>query len=167
MLKAALDVYVKITDYQILDPAHHNVEKNLSYVLYIGDDLTADRKIKLAKMSQKAWVLSPPNPNDTTEQKKEWLGHLEKIKDYMLDLRDRDHIKKADIPTVQSLQEYLNSKTGQVIELTLPDRRKLGVYPDGHRLQSEFDIEYHASTVVNLAKLFQLFDASEIIIKEI
>ena len=71
------------------------------------------------------------------------------------------------MPLTMDLQEYINSRVGEVIEITLPDRRKLGIYPDNEKLQGEFDIEYHASTAVNLVKLFNLFDASEIIIKEL
>ncbi len=135
--------------------------------MYVGNDLSDERKQKLADMSQMSWIISPPNPDDTREEKKKWLRDLQEIKDWLQDNRDRDHIKKDDVPPMMSLKEYINSKIGQVIELTLPDRRKLGIYPDSHRLQGQFDIEYHASTVINIAKLFQLFDASEIIIKEI
>jgi len=155
-----------ITDYQILDPAHHDLAKQFSYVLYVGE-LSQDRFKKLESMSQKAWILPAPLPTASDSEKKKWLSSIELIKDWMLDHRDRDRFKKTDVPDLMSLEQFLNSKVGQVMELTLPDRRKLGIYPDSQRLLGEFDIEYHASTVVNIAKLFKLFDASEIIIKEI
>lgn len=118
-------------------------------------------------MSQKAWILPPPNPGADETEKKKWLNSLQLIKNWMLDHQDRKQFKKTDVPDLMSLEQYLNSKIGEVIEVTLPDRRKLGIYPDNQRLKNEFDIEYHASTVINIAKLFKLFDASEIIIKEI
>lgn len=164
-LSKALD-YIGIVDYQILDPMHDQISKNFCLILYIGE-LSDERMSKLKLISQQAWRLPSPDPKANDLDKKEWLNNLTNIKDYILDRKDKDRFKKNDIPTPMQLKEYLNSKTGEVIELTLPDRRKLGIYPDNQRLLAEYDIEYHGSTVVNIAKLFSLFDASEIIIKEI
>lgn len=159
-------MYVGINDYQILDPAHHNVGKSFSLALFIGE-LSKDRLDKLSKMSQQAWIISAPNLDATVEEKKQWLEKLKKIQDWILSNQDKDNFKKADVPNIMQLKTYLNSKIGQVIEVVLPDRRKLGIYPDAEKMQGEYDIEYHASTVLNIAKLFNLFGASEIIIKEL
>lgn len=158
--------YVGITDYQILDPVHDEIPKHFTYVLFIGL-LPKERLEKLNSISQKAWSLTEPDPAAPAPVKQAFLNNLIDIKEYMLSNKDRDIFKKSDVPNILNLQDYLNSKKGQVIEVTLPDRRKLGIYPDGQKLKMIYDIEYHASTVVNIAKLFHLFDASEIIIKEL
>ena len=158
--------YVGLRDYQILDPAHDEVGRSFSFVLYVGK-LENDRIEKLKSMSQKAWVINEPNPTASLEEKKVWLSILSAIKDELLTKKEPDNFKKQDIPDILSLKDFLNSKIGQVVEISLPDRRKLGIYPDSEKLQGEFDIEYHASTAVNIAKLFKLFDASEIIVKEL
>ena len=158
--------HVGITDYQILDPAHDEIPKSFTFVVFIGL-LTQDRLEKLNSISQKAWSLAEPDPAAPKIVKQNFLNQLEEIKEYMLCNKDRDTFKRSDVPDILNLQDFLNSKKGQVIEVTLPDRRKLGIYPDGQKLKIIYDIEYHASTVVNMAKLFHLFDASEIIIKEL
>jgi hypothetical protein len=157
---------VGITDYQILDPAHDDLAREFCLVLYIGE-LPAERFKKLHEISQQAWNLPAPNPDASTVVKRVYISSLKKINDYILDSRDKQSFKKIDVPDLLQLKDYLNSKVGEVIELTLPDRRKLGIYPDNQRLLGEYDVEYHGSTVVNIAKLFKLFDASEIIIKEL
>jgi len=157
---------VGITDYQILDPAHDDLAREFCLVLYVGE-LPAERFKKLHEISQQAWNLPAPNPDASPVVKKVWVSSLRKVSDYILDTRDKEAFKKMDVPDLLQLKDYLNSKVGQVVQLTLPDRRKLGIYPDSHRLLGEHDVEYHGSTVVNIAKLFKLFDASEIIIKEL
>jgi hypothetical protein len=164
-LSKALE-YIGINDYQILDPAHDDVGKEFVFVLYVGK-LPEERYLKLKSMSQEAWSILPPNINASPEDKKAWLEKIKEIQNFILTNKDRDHFKKIDMPVMYNLQDYLNSKKGQVIEVTLPDRRKLGIYPDSQKLKRIYDIEYHASTVVNISKLFQLFDASEVIIKEL
>lgn len=164
-LSKALD-YIGITEYQILDPAHDTIAKSFTLILYVGE-LPKERLIKLKEISQQAWNLSAPDPAGTKEAKSAWLKSLESIKDYMLDKKDADHFKRADALPPKQLQDYLNSKTGQAIEVVLPDRRKVGIYPDNERLRRTWDLEFHASTIVNITKLFSLFDASEIIIKEL
>jgi len=158
--------YIGLEDYQILDPAHHEIPTHFSAVVFIGD-LPEERFKKLKSFSQNAWTLDPPNPNDTLEKKKIWLECLKSIQEWIIANRDPSSFKKLDIPPVKQLDEYLNSLTGRVVTITLPDRRKMGIYPDGQKLQNEYDIEYHASTIINIAKLFNLFDASEIVIKEL
>jgi hypothetical protein len=157
---------VGINDYRILDPKHHELDKAFVFVLYIGQ-LETDRFKKLSDISQRAWNLPAPDPTAPEPVKKNWLDGLQQINKYILDKRDQEVFKKGDVPSILNLQDYLNEKLGQIVEVTLPDRRKLGIYPDNQRLLGDYDVEYHASTVINIAKLFQLFDASEIIIKEI
>ena len=65
------------------------------------------------------------------------------------------------------ISEFLNSFIGSVVEIRLPDRRLVGIYPDNQRLEGKYDVEYHASTIVNLAKIFNIFDATEVVIKEL
>ena len=158
--------FVGINDYQILDPAHDEIRREFCLVLYIGE-LSADRFKKLQDISQKAWNLGVPDATATAPVKKAWLQALEAVRDKILDMRDKEQFKKADVPPLLELADYLNSKVGQIVEVQLPDRRRVGIYPDSQRLKGEHDIEYHASTIVNIAKLFELFDGPEIIIKEI
>jgi len=158
--------YLGINDYQILDPAHHEIPKFFPVVLYIGE-LSQERHKKLSEVSEKAWVLPVPNPLASLVEKKVWIESLKSINEWILTNRDINVFKKLDAPAPMQLEEYLNSLTGRVVALILPDRRKLGIYPDGQRLENAYDIEYHASTIVNIAKLFSLFDASEIVIKEL
>lgn len=155
-----------IVDYQLLDPAHDELGRSFVYVLYIGE-LPPERMKKLQELSQKAWLLPAPDPTASVASKKVWIESLKKINEYILANQDKVSFKKDDVPPPMMLSDYLNSKTGQVFELRLPDRRRMGIYPDGEKLKMEYDIEYHASTVVNIAKLFEIFDASEIIIKEL
>lgn len=158
--------YIGLNDYQLLDPAHDEIGREFCYILYVGI-LPEERFKTLKDLSQQAWVIPPPDPTANVDEKKKWLESVKEIQTFILTNKDKENFKRTDIPNIKNLQEYLNSKKGQIIETTLPDRRKLGIYPDSQKLKGFYDIEYHASTIVNIAKLFHLFDASEIIIKEL
>lgn len=158
--------YVDLVDYEILDPKHHEINRPFQFVLTIADSKDFSQ-LKGIGNTFKAWHLTPPHPDLPPEKKKEWIEFLRAIKIEHSKHRDKTNFKKTDIPKMEDLEGYLNSRLGQVVEITLPDRRRLGIYPDGELLKGLYDIEYHASTAVNIAKLFGLFDASEIIIKEI
>ena len=152
----------------MLDPEHDETDREFPLILFMQNRVLDKEEVeRLKTTTQKLWTMSPPKLNGTVEEKKAWLAELKEVQEYIVSNKDKSSFKKNDVPNIPNLQDYLNSKKGEVIEVTLPDRRKLGIYPDNQKLKRIYDIEYHASTVVNIAKLFQLFDASEIVIKEL
>lgn len=154
--------WVGINNYEILDPKYNELGGPLSLVLYIGEPTN------VSIPTSKNWSFGHyPSADLALDVKQQFVNILKEIKEYMELNNDPDTIKKNDIPTVQSLKDFLNSLTGRVVEIRLPDRRKLGIYPDHTKLECKYDLEFHASTIVNLSKLFHLFDASEIVVKEI
>jgi len=153
-----------LVDYEILDPKYNSLTDPVALALYIGEEAAQNHQVP----SQKSWTFNHlPTPDLPQEKKLELIQILKEAKDYLEKNKLPGVVKPTDIPTIKSLKDFLNNLTGQIVEVRLPDKRRMGIYPDNTKLQSNYDIEFNASVIVNLAKIFHLFDASEIIIKEI
>jgi hypothetical protein len=152
--------FVGITDYIILDPKYYQLENSYPYLLILGQDNWQHINAQLK------WNLPEPLSSMSTVDKGAFINQLMLIKKQLATAKERDNFRSEDLPSVQALDEFINSKVGRVIEITLPDRRRAGIYPDNEQLKNQYDIEYHASTVVNLAKIVKLFNATKIKIKD-
>lgn len=154
--------YVGLKDYQFLDPRNDDLSGSFSVVLVLEDESLYNR-IKAGKK----WHYSMPRTDWSKEEKEAFISLVRNINEYIKNNKIPAPLKKGDVPDLMQLTDFLNAMVGQVIEVKLPDKRRIGIYPDNEPFKGLFEIEYHASVIVNLAKLFKLFDASEIVIKEI
>ena len=95
------------------------------------------------------------------------MNFFERVKVYIDNNKEKVHsFKKDDLPEVKDLKEFINEKQGQVVQIRLPDNRLAGIYPDNNKLLGKYDIEYHASTVVNMQTILTMFNANEVSLKE-
>lgn len=150
-----------IGEYDILDPISHEINRQFPYVLMLG----AIRAPYLK--ATKIWQTAVPETNMTNEDKMKIFGVFKEAGAFVNANRETTKIIKGDLPKLKDLKEYINELNGRVIEITLDDNRVVGIYPDGQPMKVKYDLEYHASTVVNLAKINELFDVKRIMIKEI
>jgi hypothetical protein len=150
-----------IGDYDILDPISHEINRQFPYVLMLG----AIRAPYLK--ATKIWQTDIPETNMSNDVKMKIFGVFKEAATFVNANRESTKIVKGDLPKLKDLKEYLNELNGRVVELTLDDNRIIGIYPDGQPMRVKYDLEYHASTIVNLARINELFDVKRIMIKEI
>jgi hypothetical protein len=79
----------------------------------------------------------------------------------------KEEIKNEDLPSIKELDVYLNEFKGSYIEMRLTDKRTVGIYPDGQKLEGLSDVEYHVSALVNMVKIKELFNPTLITVKEL
>ena len=161
IIKAICDK-VGITDYYVLDPKSDEVDRPFKYVLFLGEK-------NPKTTAYKEWVIPLRLAGDMpTESKQKVVQAFQAIKEVMLkEALQKPTVRSTDLPEIKDLQKYVNEFKGNYFKLALPDRRSVGVYPDGERLRGENDVEYHVSTVVNLMQIRDLFNPTSISIKEI
>ena len=152
--------WANIQDYQILDPKHDDTNRSFPATLILGGRVNDS-------MPGQVWFLNAPYTLMDYKDKVKFAEKIKEIATWLIINKDPSKVKRADIPKTKDLKQYINSLTGRTIEVKLPDRRRIGIYPDGDELKQIYDREFHASEIINLAKLFDLFDATEIVIKEI
>ena len=124
--------------------------------------------IKAPKLkATRQWQTNPPDSSLSNLEKNRIANTFKEVSLWLKNNKENQSISKnADIPDIKTLEEYFSEMNGQVVELRLPDKRLMGIYPDGEPLKMRYDIEYHASTIVQLSRLKELFNPSRIIVKE-
>ena len=150
-----------IAEYELLDPISHNINKHFPYVLMMGAIRAPGLK------ANQIWQTAIPEVSMNNDDKMKIFNTFKQAAVHVNANREKTVTVKGDIPPIKSLEEYFKDLNGRVVEILLDDNRLMGVYPDGQPLKMKYDIEYHASSVVNLARINSLFDVKKIIIKEI
>jgi len=149
-----------ITNFQIMDPKHDNIKRSFPYVLFLSCSYPG-------VIASKVWTLNAPTTEMRVEDKKTYLNGLKEIKEYISSNEQMTEIALEDLPPIKSLGDYINSLKGTILEVRLEDRRKLGIYPDGEPFKHIYDVEIHVSQLVNTAKIFEMFNATKVRIKEL
>lgn len=149
-----------ITQYEILNPMSHDLDRAFNSVLVLGD--FANPKMTYRHF----WQTDPPESEMSRDDKMRIFEVFKTIGEHLSINAEKTEINTDDIPELTQLADYLNGHVGQVYEIMLDDGRILGIYPDGEKLQRKYEVEFHASTVVNVSKLKEIFDVRKITIKE-
>lgn len=152
---------VGLVNYFILDPKYNEVDRPYRYVLFLEEEpakVTAFKKWFIPLRLSTSLAL---------EDKKKVMQAFGAIKDVMESTYVKETIPSSDLPDPKDLPYFLNEFKGSFLQMTLPDRRSIGVYPDGQKLLGQCDVEYHVSALVNMLKIKELFNPTEISIKEI
>lgn len=152
---------VGISNYFILDPKYDEVNRPYRFVLFFEEEI---QNVSVYKKWLIPLRLSSALP---IEDKQKILRAFEVIKSEMEKDQIKEEIKPEDLPSVKELDVYLNEFKGSYIEMRLGDRRTIGIYPDGQKLQGLSDVEYHVSTIVNMVKIKDLFNPTSITLKEL
>ena len=153
---------LNFSEYQILDPKTHNLDKSFFCVIVLGS-LPPNIKLNASKM----WTTFLPDQNLDVADKKEIMSTFKQAVEFVVNNKLKKEIKAEDVPRLADLKQFLDNYKGNVIEIKMPNGRFLGIYPDNDKLQGEYDLEYHASVVLNLARLQDVFGFTKLIIKEL
>ncbi len=151
---------VGIKNYQIIDPASYSLDRSFKYVILIG-------AVKESISASQVWQIESPELELSRDKKMAILKTFQLVQKFVLSKQDKSLVEGEDIPRLRDLEEFLEEFKGQVMELRLPDSRLIGIYPDGERLQMKYSTEFHASTIINLARIKDLFDVQRVIIKDL
>ena len=151
----------KIFQYEILDPRSHDLKKTFQAALILGDISLPGFK------ANKLWQTLVPTSDMEQRDKVIIFKEFQKAGLWADAHRENKVARKGDVPPLKTLKEFLNKMNGEVVEIVLEDKRLLGIYPDGEPLKMRYDIEYHASSIVNLSRLQEIFNPSKILIKEV
>jgi hypothetical protein len=148
-------------DYEIIDPRINDLNRTFSNIIVLG--LIPNIKINATKV----WQTEVPDPEADPAIKKKIFAVFQEAVEF-----DRIHgIKKEilqkDIPRLADLKQFLESYKGQVLELRLQDGRVIGIYPDDEKLPLKYSSEYHVSTILNLAKLQDIFQFTRLLVKDL
>lgn len=152
---------VGITNYFILDPKYDEVNKPYRFVLFFEEEISN------VSVYKKWFIPLRLSTNLPIEQKQKVLTAFEIIKAEMDKDQIKEEIKSEDLPCIKELDVYLNEFKGSYIQMRLQDKRTIGIYPDGQKLQGLSDVEYHVSDLVNMVKIKDLFNPTHITIKEL
>ena len=157
----ALCERVGLKDIQIVDPKNYEVNRAFPYALVVGNvpGLHID--------ARKIWQVNPPDSDLPKEDKMKILETFKEVQAFILNNKEASKIDGDNIPRLKDLEEFLKEFKGQVLEFKLGDGRLLGIYPDGERLQMVYPVEHHVSTILNLARLKDIFDITRIVIKDL
>lgn len=152
---------VGINNYFILDPKYDEVDKPYRFVLFFEEEISN------VSVYKKWFIPLRLSTNLPVEQKQKVLTAFEVIKKEMEKDQIKEEIKSEDLPSIKELDVYLNEFKGSYIQMRLQDKRTIGIYPDGQKLQGLSDVEYHVSNLVNMVKIKDLFNPTHITIKEL
>lgn len=152
---------VGLKDYQICDPKNYEVNRAFPYALIVGN--VPGTSIDARKL----WQVNPPDPSLSADEKKKIFQVFKDIQIYLLANKEPSNIDADNIPRLKDLEEFLKDFKGQMIELRLSDGRMIGIYPDGERLQMKYPVEHHVSTIINLARIKEIFDIKRVMIKDL
>lgn len=149
-----------VVNYTIADPMSHDINKGFKNVLMIG-------YIRAPKLkAQKIWQTEVPLVTMSPEEKNKVFTVFKEIGAWMKENATNLVAKRENIPPLKTLNEFFNTLNGEVVELVLDDGRLMGIYPDGDPLKNKYDVEYHASIILNLSRINDIFDVKKIIVKE-
>lgn len=149
-------------DYDILDPKIHDFRRTFSYIVQMGEIPN-----NITFICNKKWVTMLPDSNLPVEDKKLIFATLKEAVEYSRQHSLKKEILATDIPRFADLKDFLNSFKGQVMEIRLQDGRIIGIYPDEEKLPMVYSSEYHVSTVLNLAKLQDVFNYTKLSVKDL
>lgn len=149
-------------NYDILDPRVHDFNRTFSYVIELGQ-----LPNNLKYICSKKWNTLLPESTLPVEDKKLIFGILREAVEYARTHAIKKEILQADIPRFADLKDFLHSFKGQVLELRLQDGRIIGIYPDEDKLQMTYSSEYHVSTILNLARLQDIFNYTKLSVKDL
>lgn len=148
-------------NYELMDPKIHDFKRSFSTVLIL------EPFKEMPINANKIFRTLAPDPGLSPEEKKEVFDTFKKAVEYARDHTLKKEILNVDIPRFADLTEFLNSFKGQVMELKLQDGRFIGIYPDDDKLQGKYSNEYHVSTILNLAKLLDIFNFTKLSVKDL
>lgn len=152
-----------ILKYEIIDPKSYDINRTYKFVLVMQDGLS----INVASLNAtKIWECIPPATDLPVDKKKSIVDLFVSICDYMQRNIALPTTTKKDIPRLKDLEEFLKDYKGQVIEIKTDNGGMIGVFPDGEKLNMDYTLSCHASTILNLSKLYEMFNASSISIKD-
>lgn len=152
---------IGLRDYQIYDPKSYNSDRSFTYVLILGDYKGSRPNAK------KVWQLPAPDTELSREEKDKIFKSFVGIQKFLLTQNQPTEVKGQDIPRLKDLEEFLKEFKGQVMELKLPNGSVIGVYPDNERLEMKYPVENHASTLLNLSRIKEIFDVTRVTVKDL
>lgn len=151
---------IGLRDYYILDPAHDEIKKSFKYVLFIGKRIDGVRAIK-------EWLIPlVPSKEMLQKDKIKVMNGFKSIKQTIDLEKDKLIVRSSDLPELKDLDEFVNNYAGNIFEVRLKDKRLIGIYPDDEKLQGKYDMEYHASYILNMCKIKDIFNPVTISVKE-
>ena len=160
VIKTILETKLNYFEYEIVDPKYHNTNRTFSNVIFI-------EPLDLKITANKVFKTIAPEKTLSVEEKKKVVEVFKEAILYDRDKSIRKEILQADIPRLADLEQFLESFKGQVMELKLSDGRYIGIYPDEDKFQMKYPNEYHVSTILNLAKLQDIFGFTRLSIKDL
>lgn len=149
-------------NYDILDPRIHDFKRTFSYIIQMGD-----MPNNLTFICNKKWTTMLPDSTLPVEDKKLIFAVLKDAVEYSRQHSLKKEVLSTDIPRFADLKDFLNLFKGQVMELRLQDGRIIGIYPDEEKLPMVYSAEYHVSTILNLAKLQDIFNYTKLSVKDL
>jgi hypothetical protein len=152
-----------ISDYEILDPKTYDLNKPYGGVIILGAP-TLPKKFKAKAL----WYAQLPDAGITTDEKIKILDEFKKAGAWSLLNKDIQPLTAEEIPETQTLKEWLKGKENQIISMDIEangEKSSLAIYPDGQILTGKFDKEYHASDILNIAQLRDIFNFKSISFK--
>jgi hypothetical protein len=152
---------IGLRDYQVYDPKSYDLNRSFTYVLILGEYKGERPKAK------KVWQLPTPDPELSREEKEKIFKSFMGIQKFLLTQNQPTEVKGQDIPRLKDLEEFLKEFRGQVMELKLPNGSIVGVYPDNERLEMKYPVENHASTLLNLARIKDIFDVTRVTVRDL
>lgn len=161
-IKTIFETKLNYFEYEIVDPKYHNINRTFSNVVILEP---LDLKTKV--IANKIFKTLAPEKTLSIEEKKKIIEIFKEAIQYDRDNSLKKEILQADIPRLADLEQFLESFKGQVMELKLSDGRYIGIYPDEDKFQMKYPNEYHVSTILNLAKLQDIFGFTKLSVKDL
>ena len=158
----AICSHVGLTEYSILDPLSHDLNRPFSYLMILGNP-----RFNLIGTPIKVWKSILPEKTLSLIEKNQVMSVFKEAKDFLELTEEPKVFKKEEIPALKTFSSFFDSLNSQIVEVLLEDGRQLGIYPDHIPLKRLYQVEAKASTIINLAKIKELFNIKEIKIKDI
>ena len=153
----------KISDYEIFDPKTYDLGKPFGGVIILGTPILP-KKFKAKAL----WYAQLPDTGISTDEKIKILDEFKKAAVWMALNKDLPPLQSDEVPPTQTLKEWLKGKENQIVEMkieTCEEPFTLGIYPDGQILIGKYDKEYHASDILNIAAIRDIFNFKSISFK--
>ena len=152
-----------ISDYEILDPKTYDLNKPFGGVIILGAPILP-KKFKAKAL----WYTELPDAGITTDEKIKILDEFKKAGAWLLLNKDIQPLIAEEIPETKTLKEWLKEKGNQTIVMDIEvgkEKSTFAIYPDGQILSGKYDKEYHASDILNIAQLRDIFNFKSISFK--
>ena len=151
-----------VKDYDILDPKSYDLAKTFGPVMILGKPVLP--KNFSAKV---VWYADLPEDTLSATEKVAVFEEFKKCAGWLVSNHEEPIVLGQSIPDLKTLEKFFEEKRNQVIVLDQEDGKKIGLYPDGHALSGEYDYEFHASIIVNLARIKDIFNPKVITFKDL